>query len=54
LDFVLRHPELFSSIAMQTMMTSGFTVGAPVSGMGISGEDATRLAELLRTLLYSR
>lgn len=51
--FVLRHPELFSSIAMQTMMTSGFTAGAPVSGMGISGEDAARLAELLRMLPVS-
>ena len=47
--FVLRHPELFSSSAMQTMMTSGFTAGIGASGMGISGEAAARLAELVRT-----
>ncbi len=48
--FVLRHPELFSSTAMQKMMTSSFTGGTGTPGLGISGPDAARLAELLRTL----
>ncbi len=51
--FVLRHPEIFSSIAMQTMMTSGYTAGASASGMGISGADAARLAEMLKALPIS-
>ncbi|HLB14892.1 MAG TPA: cytochrome P450 [Burkholderiales bacterium] len=51
--FVLRHPELFSSIAMQTTMTSGFTTGASTSGMGISGAEAARLVELLKSLPIS-
>lgn len=51
--FVLRHPELFSSSAMQTMMTSGFTGGSGTPGLGLAGADAARFAELLRTLPVS-
>jgi cytochrome P450 len=51
--FVLRHPELFSSTAMQTMMTGSLTAGASASGMGISGADAVRLAEMLKALPVS-
>ena len=52
-SFVLRHPELFSSSAMRTMMATGFSSSAGASGMGLAGVDAARLGELLRTLPMS-
>ena len=51
--YVLRHPELFSSSAMQSMMLSGFVPGAGTPGMGFSGADAARLVELMRELPIS-
>jgi cytochrome P450 len=51
--FVLRHPELFSSSAMQTVMSSSFTPGPSATGMGISGTDVVRLAEILNSLPIS-
>jgi cytochrome P450 len=48
--FVLRHPELFSSIAMQTMMSSG--LGSTFSG-GLPAGDGGRVAELLKRLPIS-
>ena len=47
---VLRHPELFSSSAMQTMMASGFSAG--LAG-GIPPAEAARVAELLAKLPVS-
>lgn len=52
-SFVLRHPELFSSSAMRTLMTTGFTASGETTGMGVSGVDAARLGELLRTFPMS-
>ena len=51
--YVLRHPELFSSSAMQTMILSAFVPGAGTPGMGFSGADAARLVELMRELPIS-
>jgi cytochrome P450 len=51
--FVLRHPELFSSTAMMTVLAGGLTTGRPspaAGGMGIQGEDAQRLAAMMQTL----
>ena len=47
---VLRHPELFSSIAMQKTLAGSLMSGTSTSGMGMSGEDAARLPALLETL----
>ena len=44
--FVLRHPELFSSSAMHTLMMSGFGGGGGTPGLGFSGAEAARLGEL--------
>jgi cytochrome P450 len=46
-SYVLRHPELFSSIAMQTTLSSGFTSG--FSGR-LQPAEAGRVAELLKAL----
>jgi len=48
--FALRHPELFSSRGMQTVIAVGFGAGAGNLGMGFSGADAARLSELLQQL----
>ena len=48
--FILRHPEIFSSHAMQDVLQSGFRTGVSTLGTGLSGEEAMRLAELVRTL----
>jgi cytochrome P450 len=48
--FVLRHPELFSSIAMQTMMSSGL---GPALASGLPAGDGARVAELLERLPIS-
>jgi cytochrome P450 len=50
---VLRHPELFSSIAMQQMMLSAFAPGTGTAGMGFTGADAARLIEVMRELPVS-
>jgi cytochrome P450 len=47
---VLRRVELFSSSAMQRVLQSGFSSGVSSLGTGLSGEEAIRLAELIRTL----
>jgi cytochrome P450 len=49
-SYVLRHPELFSSIAMMKTLAAGFTSGISTSGMGISGEAAARLVEMMQKL----
>ena len=46
---VLRHPELFSSSAMVTLMMSGFG-GSGAPGLGFSGADAARLGALMNEL----
>jgi cytochrome P450 len=51
--FVLRHPELFSSRAMLTALISGMLPGGSSSGMGLSGEDAARLPEVMKSLPFS-
>ena len=50
--YVLRNPELFSSIAMQTALMSPITTGTGggVPGMGVSAAEAARLGELLQKL----
>jgi cytochrome P450 len=47
-SFVLRHPELFSSSAMQTALSSGFASG--FAGAGLQPEEAARVVALLKTL----
>ena len=48
--FALRRPDLFSSSAMLTVLTAGFTGGGGNLGMGFSGTDAARLGALLQQL----
>jgi cytochrome P450 len=48
--FVLRHPELFSSSAMQTALSSGFTSG--FSGT-LAPAEAARVAELVKSMPLS-
>jgi cytochrome P450 len=48
--FILRHTELFSSNAMMRVLQSGFSSGVSTMGTGLGGEEAKRLAEMIRTL----
>ncbi len=48
--FVLRHPELFSSSAMISMLGGAVAGGAPAPGMGLSGAEATRFSQLAQNL----
>jgi cytochrome P450 len=50
---VLRHPELFSSAAMQQMLLAAFAPGTGMPGMGLSGVDAARMLEGMRELPIS-
>jgi cytochrome P450 len=51
--FVIRHPELFSSSAMLSLMASGLGATRAPGGLGFSGADAARLGELVKQLPVS-
>jgi cytochrome P450 len=46
--YVLRHPELFSSRAMMTTMSSA--IGSGFAGSNLSAADTARIGELVRTM----
>ena len=48
--FVLRHPELFSSSAMTSVLAGAIVGAAPAAGMGLRGAEAARFSELAQTL----
>jgi cytochrome P450 len=48
--FVLRHPELFSSIAMQTTLMARGITGGGMAGVGLGATDAARVGKLLQDL----
>ncbi|HEY8120561.1 MAG TPA: cytochrome P450 [Myxococcota bacterium] len=48
--YVLRHPELFSSSAMQTALSSGFTSGF---GRSLSPAELARIGELVKSMPLS-
>jgi cytochrome P450 len=48
--FVLRHPELFSSNAMQTTLMNRELTGQGTPGVGMAPADAVRIGEILQTL----
>jgi cytochrome P450 len=50
--FVLRHPELFSSSAMQTALMNGVADGSGLAAGGLPASEAARFAEVLRTLPF--
>jgi cytochrome P450 len=47
---VLRHPELFSSSAMTSVMAGAVAGAPPIAGMGVRGSEAARFSELARSL----
>ena len=48
--FVLRHPELFSSSAMVSVLAGAIGGAAPTAGMGLRGAEAARFSELAQNL----
>jgi cytochrome P450 len=47
---VLRHPELFSSSAMLTVLAGAVAGASPIAGMGVRGAEADRFSELAQSL----
>ncbi len=47
---VLRHPELFSSSAMTSVLAGAVAGAPPIAGMGVGGAEAARYSELAQTL----
>jgi cytochrome P450 len=48
--FVLRHPELFSSVAMQTSLINRLPAAGGAPGGAVSAADAARIGELLQRM----